>query len=100
HLTTGDMTGGHDLLRRVVDAYRRAFSDISVDIEVLVEDGDRVAWQRTISAMHTGSFQGLPATNLKTTWRDMVTTRFDGDLIAEEWLVSDLAEQLLRTRKR
>jgi hypothetical protein len=29
----------------------------------------------------------------------MITSAFAGELIAEEWLVSDLGEQLLRARK-
>jgi hypothetical protein len=33
-------------------------------------------------------------------WRDMVTSRFEGGLIVEDWVISDLAEQLLRARKR
>ena len=31
--------------------------------------------------------------------RDMVVSRFEGGLIAEEWVVTDLAERLLLTRK-
>jgi len=30
----------------------------------------------------------------------MVPSRFDAGLIAEEWMVSDLAERLLRARKK
>jgi hypothetical protein len=32
--------------------------------------------------------------------RDMVTSRFRDDLIAEDWLITDLAERLLLARKR
>lgn len=28
-------------------------------------------------------------------WRDMATSRFDNGLIAEDWVITDLAERLL-----
>ena len=100
HLTSAEMTGGHDLVRKALSLYRSAFPDIRIEVEILVEAGDRVAWQRTIRATHTGKFKGFPATGLSMVWREMVTSRFQDGLIAEEWLVSDLAEQLLMARKR
>ncbi len=100
HLTGEDMTGGHELIRKVCGTYRRAFSDLKVEVEILVKSKDRVAWQRTIRATHKGSFKGFPATGRPIVWRDMLTTRFADGLIAEEWLLTDLAEQLLKARKR
>ena len=38
---------------------------------------------------------GIPPTGQKVEWRDMVVTRFDGEKIAEDWAVSELAGQLL-----
>jgi predicted ester cyclase len=43
HLTDQDMTGGHDAIRKVVGMYQRAFPDVQVDVEILVEGKDRVA---------------------------------------------------------
>ena len=37
HLTEEDMTGGHDAIRRVLGMYRRAFADLKVEVEILVE---------------------------------------------------------------
>lgn len=100
HLTGYDLTGGHAAIQRVMSMYQRAFSDFRVDVEILVKSKDRVAWQRTLRAMHTGSYQSFPATGRPLVWRDMVISRFRDGLIAEEWLVTDLAEQLLRARKQ
>jgi predicted ester cyclase len=80
--------------------YRRAFPDLQVEVEVLVEGTDRVAWQRTLRATHLGDFKGFPATGRPIVWRDMVTSRFRDGLIAEDWLVTDLADRLLLERKR
>jgi predicted ester cyclase len=39
--------------------------------------------------------QGIPASNRKVKWTEIVVTRFNGERIAEEWLVSNLAFQLM-----
>ena len=99
HLTGKDLSGGHDMIRTVVDLYQKAFADITTNVEVLVQQADRVAWQRTIQATHRGPFKGFPATNLRMVWREMITSRFKDDLIVEEWFITDLAEQCLLARK-
>ena len=100
HFTEQDMAGGHNVVRKIVNAYRRAFSEIQVDVEILVKAKNRVAWQRTLRATHKGAFKGFPATGLPIVWRDMITTEFRDGLIAEDWVVTDLAEKLLLARKR
>jgi steroid delta-isomerase-like uncharacterized protein len=100
HLTDQDMTGGHGAIRRVLGMYRRAFPDLQVELEILVKAKDRVAWQRTLRATHKGDFKGFPATGRPIVWRDMVTSRFRDGLIAEDWVITDLAERLLLARKR
>ena len=100
HLTDEDMTGGHGTIRKILDLYRRVFPDLQVKVEILVEGKDRVAWQRTLRATHQGDFKGFPATGRPIVWRDMVTSRFRDGLIAEDWVITDLAERLLLARKR
>ena len=100
HLTDQDMTGGHDVVRRIVSTYRRAFRDVQIEVEILVKAKDRVAWQRTLRATHKGNFKGFPATGRPIVWRDMVTSRFHDGLIVEDWVITDLAERLLLARKR
>jgi len=98
HTTARDLTGGPAGVRRFVGALRKAFSDLEVEVDILVEAGDRVAWQRTMRGTQVGAFQGFPATNRGIVWRDMLTSRFEHGRIAEEWAVSDLAEHMLRAR--
>lgn len=99
HLTDSDMAGGPEAVGRYVAGLRRAFPDVTVEVEVLVEAGDRTAWQRTLRATHLGPFHGFPATGRQVVWRDVVTSRLDAGLIAEDWSISDLAERLLLARK-
>ena len=99
HLTGKDLTGGHKLVRDQLKLYQRAFPQVHVDVEILVEGQDRIAWQRTLRAKQEGAFKGFPASGSEIIWRDVVTSHFRDGLIAEEWVISDLAEQLLLSRK-
>ncbi|MCB1207866.1 MAG: ester cyclase [Verrucomicrobiales bacterium] len=100
HLTDQDVAGGHKLIRGMLDLYQRAFPSPKVEVEILLEGSDRVSWQRTIRAIQEGAFKGFPASGRDIVWRDVVTSRFRDGLIVEEWVISDLAEQLLLSRKK
>jgi len=66
-----------------------------VEIAILTQSGDTIAWQRTLRGTHEAEMMGIPPTGRKVEWRDMMVTRFEGEKIAEEWTVSELAGQLL-----
>ena len=100
HLTDRDTHGGDDVVDKFLGMLRSAFPDLQVEVEILVEGPDRVAWQRTLRGAQKGAFMGFPASGRPIVWRDMITSRFRNGLIAEEWVVSDLAERLLLARKR
>ena len=100
HLTGRDMKGGHRIVQEVVSSLRESFPDIQVDVEILLEGAERIVWQRTLRATHKGAFKNFPASGLQIVWRDMVTSQFRDGLITEEWVVTDLGEQLLLSRKR
>lgn len=99
HLTDRLMKGGHSFVQDIISSLRKSFPDIQVDVDILLEGEDRVAWQRTLRATHNGKFKSFPPSGLPIVWRDMVTSQFRDGLIAEEWVISDLAEQLLLSRK-
>ena len=99
HVTDQDIHGGHELIRSIASMYRKAFSDLSVEVVVFLESDDTVAWQRTMRAKQTGAFKGFPSTGLPIVWQEMVITRVADSRIAEEWIVTDLAERLLHGRK-
>ncbi len=100
HLTEQDLTAGHKTVQGVLAQLRQAFPDIQAKVEILVESDDRIAWQRTLSGTQKGPYKGFPASGRRVVWRDMVTSRFGNELIAEEWVLTDLAERLLLSRKR
>lgn len=99
HLTGRDLRG-HAAVRRFLAELRAAFPEVRVEVEILLEGQDRVAWQRTLRAVHRGAFRGFPATGRPLVWRDMVTSRFQRGRIVEDWVLTDLAERPLLARKR
>lgn len=100
HLTERKMTGGRKLVRTAAAKYASAFSGLKLEVESLAEQPDRVAWLRVFRGTLTGAFYGFPASGREIVWRDMVTSRLADGLIVEEWVVSDLAERLLVSRKQ
>jgi predicted ester cyclase len=99
HGTDGNGGGGLDWVRRFVTMVRKAFPDLQLDVEILVEGDGRVAWQRTLRGTQRGVFMGFPATDRPIVWRDMVTSRVEACRIVEDWAITDLPERLLRARK-
>ena len=100
HLTDRDIKGGHSSIRDIIEKIRKSFPDIQVKVEILLVNDSRIAWQRTLRGTHKTAFQGFPGSGLSIVWRDMVVSHFRGDLISEEWVLTDLAERLLLSRKR
>ena len=86
---------GHKFIKRFIGQLRSAIPDIQVvAVEFLIQADNTIAWQRTLCGTHKANMMGAPPTGQKVEWRDMVVTRFDGEKIAEESAVSELAGQL------
>ena len=97
HLASRDFRG-HRFVAGFVTQLREAFPDLHVDLEILLEGDDRVAWRRTLRGAHEAPFQGFPPTGKQLVWQDVVVSRFEDGRIVEEWASTDLAEQLLMSR--
>lgn len=87
---------GHDFIKRFAKQIRIALPDISVlKVEFFVNTGNTLAWKRTLSGSHKADMMGIPASGKTIIWNEIVISRFEGEKIAEEWVVSELAGQLL-----
>jgi steroid delta-isomerase-like uncharacterized protein len=69
---------------------RKAFPDSKAEIHDIFGTGDRVAVRLTIRGTHTGEFVGIPATGRAVEYTSIELYRVSGDLIAEEWICSDM----------
>jgi len=94
---SGEKThNGHKFIKQFTKQLRTAIPDIKiVKIEVLSQADNLLTWQRTLSGTHKSNLKGIPASNKKVKWYEIVVSRFDKDKIIEEWVASDLAFQLM-----
>jgi predicted ester cyclase len=94
---------GQIFVKQFIKKLRSAIPDIDiVKIEFLSQSGNTITWQRTFRGTHKTNMQGIPASNKTIKWNEIVVTRFIGDKVAEDWLVSNLAFQLMmqQTKKK
>ncbi len=87
---------GHPFIRQFISQLRSSISNLQVvEISVLMQTEDKIAWQRTLSGIHEANLHGIPASGKKVKWIDLMVSRFEGEEIVEEWTVSELAAALL-----
>jgi len=55
---------------------------------------------RTLKGTHKVAFKGFPDSGHEIVWCDMVTSEIQDGKIIQEWVVTDLAERLLLSRKK
>jgi len=62
-----------------------AFSEVHVTANDTIVEGDRVVERHTARAVHTGEFEGVPATGKKVSWTENHIYRLKDGRIAEAW---------------
>ena len=65
------------------------FPDLTINIDDLVSEGDKVVWRITASGTHNGPFQGVPATGKSVKFGAHYTFRFENGKIVERWSTID-----------
>lgn len=92
---------GQKFVKQFIGKLRLAIPDLKiVKIEILSQAENTLTWQRTLSGTHKAKMQGIPASMRKVKWNEIVVTRFEEEKIAEEWLVSNLAFQLMISQSK
>lgn len=71
--------------RLYYQAFFAAFSDATIEVNLLVEEGDRVACLFTMTGTHTGEFNGIPPTGKPMRVSGISILRFDGGKCVERW---------------
>ena len=54
---------GTDMIKMLIQVYADALSELRYEVVDIIVDGDRVAFEFRADAVHTGTFQGVAATN-------------------------------------
>lgn len=92
---------GHSFLKRFIKTLRKSIPDVHVlEVKYLLEEENSISWYRKLAGTHQVNMMGIPASKQAIVWEEMVVSRFENGLIIEEWLVSDLAGQLLLKQAR
>lgn len=90
--------------RNFTVALRRAFPDLQLTLDRVIEQGDWVAVRWTARGTHGGSFAGVAATGRRVSWGGAWFWRVEGGLIVDGksfnvWDRAGLLEQLTRAPK-
>jgi predicted ester cyclase len=94
HLPTGDVSLAH--LKKYASSFFTAFPDISITINDMVAEGDKVAVLVNWKATHKGKYMGIVATGKKIDITVAMLIKIIGGRWVEFWNVTDirLAQQL------
>ena len=82
----------HDPPARLIDTFketfaeaREGFPDLSITVEDVMAEGDRVAARVTMRGTHRGAFQGIAPTGKRVEVRAIDMFRISGGKIVEHW---------------
>ncbi len=87
---------GPEPIRGFVKDLRTAFPDLRVDVEILLEQDDMVAWRRTQRGTFKADLPGIKATGREVVWHSVVISRVKDGRIVEEWGLEDFGDQVQR----
>jgi predicted ester cyclase len=74
--------------------FREAFPDVTIAVEDLIVEADRVAFRSTMRGTHLGEFAGIQPTGRQVTVALMDLIRIEDGRFAEQWGGPDLFDLL------
>jgi steroid delta-isomerase-like uncharacterized protein len=85
---------GAQALVEVFATLHRAFPDLHVTVEDLIEEGDKVVGRNWVTGTHRGEYMGLAPTGKSIAYNEIFIFRFDNGRVAETWGVVDVFAQM------
>ena len=79
-----------------LEGFRAAFPDISLTVEEVIAEGDRIAFRSTIRGTHRGEFAGIAPTGREVTVGLVDVIRVEDSRFAEQWGGPDMADLMLQ----
>jgi steroid delta-isomerase-like uncharacterized protein len=86
----GEEKAGHAGVAAYVDAVHAALGDYRCRIDELVVQGDKAFARMLFTGIHRGPFLGHPPTGKRVTWTGCALFTFEGERIADVWVLGDL----------
>jgi predicted ester cyclase len=88
--TVASFGGGVAGYQRFLGHLFSGFPDDVVEIELMVAEGDVVAYRARESGTHKGEFLKVPATGKKATWSELQFLRIANGKVVEHWVDVDV----------
>jgi steroid delta-isomerase-like uncharacterized protein len=85
---------GVQAVKEVFATLHRAYPDLQVRIDDLIEEGDKVVSRNTVTGTNQGEYMGRPPTGKPVMYNEIFIFRFAGGRIAETWGVADVLAQM------
>ncbi|HWF17471.1 MAG TPA: ester cyclase [Acidimicrobiales bacterium] len=85
---------GAAAIKEVFATLLRAYPDLEITIEDVIEEGDKVVARNTVTGTHRGDYMGLPPTGRSVTYNEIFIVRFVNGRVAETWGVVDVLAQM------
>jgi predicted ester cyclase len=86
----GGETRGHGPFEAYVKMVRSALGSYHCEVVECVYEGDKAFAKMQFSGIHTGLFRECEPTGKNVEWDGAALFRFEGNLIAELWVLGDL----------
>jgi steroid delta-isomerase-like uncharacterized protein len=85
---------GAEAIKEVFMRLHRAYPDLHVRVEDMIEEGDKIVGRNSVAGTHLGEYMGLAPTGKPVTYNEIIIFRFVDGRIAETWGVVDVFAQL------
>ena len=96
HSQPPNLPQGREGFKALTSMYKSAFPNMSMVLEDLLADGDRVIVRWVSTGKHEGEFNGIPATGKEVRVTGIGIDRIAGGKVAESWGEFDLAGLLMQ----
>jgi steroid delta-isomerase-like uncharacterized protein len=83
-------------LRNFYSALWGGFPDLTIHIDDLVAETDKVVWRITVTGTHKGTFQGVPPSGKSVKFGAHYTFRLEHGKIVERWSTLDRLSLLVQ----
>lgn len=81
---------GTAAVKEVFSTLLRAYPDLHIAVDDLIEEGDKVVALQTVTGTHLGEFMGLPPTGRSVAYEEVFIFRYADGRIAETWGIVDV----------
>jgi predicted ester cyclase len=85
---------GPQAIKEVFLTLHRAYPDLHVAVEDLIEEGDKVVGRHTVTGTHRGEYMGVQPTGKPVTYNEIFIARFADGRVGEIWGVVDVLAQM------